>query len=163
MRITKLHLLILFLLGGLGTCGYYFWQIHQEELQKQFQSTRAPAPTPVPETPPPVEAPPMPVPTVPEVSVSTVSNEASTEVVTYEVRAGDTLWEIAMMKQHFRAGHRWYDIWKANEEKIADFDRILAGQTLTIPLDKPDGYAWPMTSESRKNRILKSSLSKNLN
>jgi hypothetical protein len=70
-------------------------------------------------------------------------------------QGGDTFWKIAKMPEHFGAGRRWYDIWKANEEKIGDFDHLEAGMTITIPLDVPEHFAWPATSEERKAKIMR--------
>lgn len=49
----------------------------------------------------------------------------------YVVKRGDTLWDIS--KKHYKKGAKWYDVWKANKEKISDFDRIYRGQKITIP------------------------------
>ncbi len=75
-------------------------------------------------------------------------------VVSYTVRSGDTLWRIAKMPQHFGQGHRWYDVWKANEEEVFDFDELHTGQVIIIPIDKPDAHPWPKTASARRNKIL---------
>lgn len=49
----------------------------------------------------------------------------------YVVKRGDTLWDIS--KKHYKKGAKWYDVWKANKEKLPDFDRIYRGQKITIP------------------------------
>lgn len=49
----------------------------------------------------------------------------------YVVKRGDTLWDIS--KKQYNKGAKWYDVWKANREKIADFDKIYRGQKITIP------------------------------
>ena len=72
----------------------------------------------------------------------------------YVVQKGDTLWSIAKKKEYFGQGHRWYDIWKANEDSIADFDRLETGTNITIPLDKPDTYPWPKTSDEKRKALL---------
>lgn len=150
MRITKLHLLIAFLLMGLGFVGYHLYQTKQAEqkkwdeqiaLQKKLEEEErlkkmAESEAQKSETPP--------VPPAP----------ATPSAVSYTVQRGDTLWKIAKMKEHFGQGHRWYDIWKANEEIIADFDKLISGQVLTIPLDKPDGYEWPKTGETKKEKLI---------
>jgi len=153
MRITKLHLLLIFLLLGAGGWGYYFWEeaairqkkeaefrlqeevnarkIAEEERLKKLAESSPPHPAPAP-----------------------VEEKKEPTPVTYLVKKGDTLWKIAKMQEHFGLGHRWYDIWKANEDTLLDFDKIRSGQLITIPLDKPDGYEWPETSQDRKNQIL---------
>ncbi|HAM39427.1 MAG TPA: hypothetical protein DCP53_08565 [Elusimicrobia bacterium] len=47
------------------------------------------------------------------------------------VQSGDCLWYIS--KKYFKRGSNWYDIWKANEEKIPDFDLIYRNQSIVIP------------------------------
>ena len=147
MRITKLHLLLFFLLAGAGIYGAYFWKKATMEPEHP-----APAVTETPaqkyEPPPVTQPPPMPVQKEPP-------QKPSPQSVTYTVQHGDTLWKIAKMESHFGKGHRWYDIWKANEDKIFDFDRLVQGQEITIPMDKPEGYAWPKTNENRKQNILR--------
>jgi hypothetical protein len=150
VRITKLHLLLFFLLAGAGIYGSYFWRENRAKLKPETvyppaSEISAPpqtvqAPTPSLQVQPPVQTPP--------------KEEAPPQSVTYVVERGDTLWKISKMKEHFGLGHRWYDIWKANEDKIADFDHLVKGQSLEIPLDKPEGYAWPKTDERRKQKIL---------
>jgi len=54
----------------------------------------------------------------------------------YTVRRGDCLWNIAKMKKHYGRGSMWVKIWRANEEKIPDFDLILPKQVLFIPAVK---------------------------
>ena len=152
MRITKLHLLLFFLLAGAGIYGAYFWKEKQARdaymppppepmAEKKFEQepmVKKSEPASASQPLPPVEA-----------------KKEELKSVSYVVERGDTLWKIAKRKEHFGQGHRWYDIWKANEGQIHDFDRLVSGQTLTIPLEKPDGYAWPKTEESVKQRILR--------
>lgn len=152
MRITKFHLLLIFLLLAAGGYGFYFYKTKQEEakrqeqeriqkelalqkqredeLKRQAEEAARAAPPPEPEKKEPSE-------------------------ILYTVQPGDTLWSIAKKANHFGKGNRWYDIWKANEDKVFDFDRIRAGQELVIPLDVPKGYAWPKTSEEKKEKLLK--------
>ena len=157
MRITKLHILILILLAGLGANEVYKYnqkriqekekaerlvlekkrQEEEEELKRVAEAQAAVAASSATQTQ----------------AAEPVENKPVQ--ITYTVQAGDTLWSIAQKKEHFGAGHRWYDIWKANEGKIFDFDHLVRGQELTIPLDKPEGYAWPKTKEGRKQKILK--------
>lgn len=56
---------------------------------------------------------------------------ATPAVKIYVVKRGDTLWDIS--KKHYKKGAKWYDVWKANKEKVSDFDRIYRGQKITIP------------------------------
>lgn len=56
---------------------------------------------------------------------------ASSGIKIYVVKRGDTLWDIS--KKHYKKGAKWYDVWKANKEKVPDFDRIYRGQKITIP------------------------------
>lgn len=149
MRITKLHLLIFLLLIGL-TGGYFYMKMQQEQKKKEQELQKAEALRKAQEeeflrkqaASAATAQPPEP------------EKKEPTEVL-YTVESGDTLWSIAKKSEHFGEGNRWYDIWKANEDKIFDFDRILAGQALVIPLDKPKGYAWPLTSEEKKEKLLK--------
>ena len=155
MRITKLHLLFILLLAGIGLLGFYFWQVKQEEMRQADErvaselgarrKTDEESLKKIPEAPKPA---PLAAPAVSEV-------KKSTESLTYQVKNGDTLWNIAKMKMHFGLGHRWFDIWKANERSVSDFDRISAGQVLKIPIEKPENYPWPKTSEERKKKLLK--------
>ncbi len=133
MRITKLHLLLFFLLAGAGVYGAYFWREKEARAvrEREIKALAEPAAPTVQQV---IAALPVPPP---------VQEEPRS--LGYTVKNGDTLWKIAKMKNHFGQGHRWYDIWKANQDKIADFDHVAKGTLLTIPLDKPDGYAWPKT------------------
>lgn len=158
MRITKLHLLLFFLLAGAGIYGAYFWRERQarkvQDAERKVAEQMKIEEAPVAVAPPVQVSAPEPSPALPE------KLEPNTQPMNYTVKKGDTLWKIAKMQEHFGQGHRWYDIWKANEDDIADFDRLPAGQTLLIPLDKPDGYRWPKTDEGRKNKILAQTTSK---
>jgi len=49
----------------------------------------------------------------------------------YVVEKGDNLWNIA--KRVGGRGAGWVKIWRANEEKIKDFDRIYPNQEIIIP------------------------------
>ncbi|OGR83431.1 MAG: hypothetical protein A2636_05900 [Elusimicrobia bacterium RIFCSPHIGHO2_01_FULL_64_10] len=154
VRLNKLHVITLLILIAASVYGYYFMKVKRDELRKeearlelqkaeleraQIELRKA--------APPPAE---------PEAKAPAASpiREAASGVLTYIVRRGDTLWSIAKRMEHFGQGHRWYDIWKANDSQVFDFDRIVSGQALVIPLDKPDNYAWPKTDESRKRAIL---------
>jgi len=55
------------------------------------------------------------------------------DTVYYTVQRGDTLWHIARLNRHYGLGSKWYDIWKANEGTIPDFDLIHPGQEILIP------------------------------
>lgn len=158
MRITKLHLLLFFIFSSFVYYGHYFWSVKQKEAREQEEQLRIELEarrkaeekiakqSAVPPAPPPA----IPAPAPEE----TLKKEPAP--VSYVVQRGDTLWKIAKMKEHFGQGHRWYDIWKANEDAIEDFDKIEAGQSLTIPADKPENYRWSKTSERRKSRLLRS-------
>jgi nucleoid-associated protein YgaU len=52
---------------------------------------------------------------------------------TYQVRRGDTLWRIAQMHSPAHAGAGWVKIWKANQERVSNFNRLEIGWRLTIP------------------------------
>jgi len=52
---------------------------------------------------------------------------------TYTVKKGDNLWKIA--KRFYGKGTMWPKIYKANEKRIKDPNRIYPGQVLVIPLD----------------------------
>jgi LysM repeat protein len=61
---------------------------------------------------------------------------------TYEVVKGDTLWRIARDRSPVHQGPGWVTIWKANKNKIKDFNRIEVGLNLTIP-EAPRTYIEP--------------------
>ena len=152
MRITKLHLLLFLLICSLGGAGLYITRVHQAEQEARLaaekeskrradalaleQQALARPPAPPPAAPAPA-APPQP------------------SSATYTVQRGDTLWKIAKRKDYFGQGHRWYDIWKANESLVDDFDHIVAGQVLVIPLATADGHPWPKTPQEKRDRLLR--------
>lgn len=148
MIVTRLHILIAVLLL-LATGGLFFYQ-------NNFSGPEAEpsAPTLLSE--------PIAAPQVEERQVATIVNSAlekqSVQVFSpthHRVKRGETLWAISKRKEYFGVGHRWYDIWKANETKIPDFDRLTIGLSLVVPLEKPENYAWPKTTEEAKAEILK--------
>ncbi len=49
----------------------------------------------------------------------------------YEVKAGDTLWQIA--KAHYGDGNLYREIFNANTDVLSDPDKIKVGQRLRIP------------------------------
>jgi len=49
----------------------------------------------------------------------------------YEVQQGDHLWKIAL--DLYQDGFKWVEIWRANQDSLADPNVILAGQVLTLP------------------------------
>ena len=49
----------------------------------------------------------------------------------YTVVKGDTLWGIA--QRFYQDGTRYMDIFRANQDHIAEADKIYVGQTLVIP------------------------------
>jgi nucleoid-associated protein YgaU len=51
----------------------------------------------------------------------------------YQVRRGDTLWRIAEAHSPARAGAGWVTIWKANQDRVSDFNKLEVGWTLNIP------------------------------
>lgn len=151
MRITKLHVLLFLLVCALGAAGLYITHVHQTEeaarLAAEKEARRRAealelAQKPVTPPAPPAAAP---APVAPPRPSS----------ATYTVQKGDTLWKIAKSKDFFGEGHRWYDIWKANESTVDDFDHIEAGQVLVIPLAAKDGYAWPKTPQEKRDRLLR--------
>ena len=56
----------------------------------------------------------------------------------YEVKEGDTLWQIAADHSPVRRGAAWVVIWRANEKVIADFDHVPGGLFLKIPQKKSE-------------------------
>src|SRR5581483_8645303 len=149
--ITKLHVLLLLLVCALGAAGLYITRVHQAEEEARLGAEKearrraeavALAQKP---TPPPPAAQPAPVPAAPP--------QPST--ATYTGARGDTLWKIAKRKEFFGQGHRWYDIWKANESLVDDFDHIQAGQVLVIPLAVADGHPWPKTPQDKRDRLVR--------
>jgi len=49
----------------------------------------------------------------------------------YQVKPGDSLWKIAVMK--FGDGHKWKSIYAANSDSLADVNVLPVGQMLKIP------------------------------
>lgn len=168
MVITTLHLIIFFILAGISSFSFYRLnverhmmrdreeklkselvlakneisiltkELEEEQTKKEVQ----------------ISSPSSPVSSMDGAQISEPISEKSVSEVTYTVHRGDTLWSIAKKEEHFGFGHRWYDIWKANESVIEDFDRIVSGQVLVIPLDKPEGYRWDLTSPEKKKKLL---------
>lgn len=127
--------------------------MNEETAVRKYQEPAVPEPS-SPPIPPAAPAAPPPAAPAPAETPATQAPKSGGEAVTYVVQRGDTLWKIAKMEEHFGQGHRWYDIWKANEDKIEDFDRLSVGESLEIPRDKPEGYPWPRTRSNIKARIL---------
>ncbi len=153
MRITKLHIVLILLLVGAGFGGFKFWTMKQAEIKQREEKLKAEM---VRQKQLEEDAAQKAAEAAAAATQETAAQQApgTAAPVTYTVVSGDTLWSIAKKSEHFGQGHRWYDIWKANEDSILDFDRIESGQSLKIPLDKPEGYAWPPTDEDKKDRIL---------
>ena len=154
MKVTKLHLLLLFFLCAIGYFGHYFFSKAQEkkrlelelQLKKDEELRRA------------EEERQAQVLLSSQAEVSAAEEEKNKpHPIMYEVRRGDTLWSIAKKSEHFGQGHRWYDIWKANSETISDFDHIPVGLQITIPLDKSEDSHWPITPLDQKEKILNQS------
>lgn len=155
MRITKLRLLILFVLVGLGIFGFYLCKMKQAELREQEEKIKVEL-----EKQKIIEAEAT-AKKAAEIAIATTAVVLPAEPqkkepveITYTVQKGDTLWSIAKKKEHFGLGHRWYDIWKANESSIFDFDKIVTGQVIVMPLDKPEHHPWRKTSEDKKRKLL---------
>ena len=55
----------------------------------------------------------------------------TSNVQTYEVVSGDSLWKIA--KNHYGDGTQYMRIFYANRDKLKDPDKIFVGQELVIP------------------------------
>lgn len=53
----------------------------------------------------------------------------------YRIKRGDNLWDISKRKDVYGRGAKWVKLWRANEEKIPDFDYIYRGQVLKVPRD----------------------------
>lgn len=68
-----------------------------------------------------------------KVQKANVEGAAKTEVKTYVVKEGDTLWKIS--QNTYGSGYNAYDIAKAN--KLSDANVISANQTLLIPSVQP--------------------------
>ncbi len=71
-------------------------------------------------------------------------NEYDPEPLTYEVQPGDTLYEIAA---DFGNSIWWFDIYKANEEKIDNPRFIFPGQELEIPIYITQDFRLPVTTD----------------
>lgn len=54
------------------------------------------------------------------------------QTLRYRVQPGDTLWDLA--RTFLGDGRRWPEIFRANESRITDPDRLLIGQIIVIPL-----------------------------
>lgn len=62
---------------------------------------------------------------------SNTTNNASMNS-TYEVVAGDSLWDISGKSEVYSDSFQWPLIYKANRDKIKDADLIYSGQTLDV-------------------------------
>jgi nucleoid-associated protein YgaU len=85
----------------------------------------APPPSPVPET---AAAPQEPV---QEPATTASANPVVSQVETFEVKRGDSLWQIS--RQRYGAGTRYSTIYEANSDQIRDPDRIYPGQIFVVP------------------------------
>jgi peptidoglycan hydrolase CwlO-like protein len=61
-------------------------------------------------------------------------------VISYSVKRGDCLWNIAKKKEHYGNGFAWPVIYKANRDKIKNPDLIYPDQVFSIP---------PLTQEEK--------------
>lgn len=66
-----------------------------------------------------------------EADVGAVVGAEVVEVITYGVKRGDTLWDIA--KAHGGVGMDWVKIYEANEHLGSNPDLIYPGQVIVIP------------------------------
>ena len=60
------------------------------------------------------------------------------------IRRGDTLWQIS--RRVYGRGVRYSTIYLANQEQIADPDRIWPGQVFRVPGETPEGEAADMST-----------------
>lgn len=70
----------------------------------------------------------------PEPEKEEVGDVAGSSVIegdSYEVKAGEGLWDIAV--RAYQDGYRWSEILEANRDKIRNPDRLEAGMVLVIP------------------------------
>jgi len=65
--------------------------------------------------------------------VASVPKEKAKKVTTYVVKSGDTLEKIAARPEVYGDKKQWYKIFKANESKLKEPNKILPGQVLDIP------------------------------
>ena len=63
---------------------------------------------------------------------SNSTDAGSSASTTYEVEAGDNLWNISGKSEIYSDSYQWPLIYKANRDKIKDADLIYSGQTLDI-------------------------------
>ena len=67
--------------------------------------------------------------------------EAPASISSYEVVAGDNLWDISGKSSIYGNPYQWPLIYKANSDQIKDADLIYPGQTLAIDTDPSDSDA----------------------
>ncbi len=63
----------------------------------------------------------------------TVESETKVSTKEYVTKKGDTLWKIA--EEVYGNGRKWKNIYRFNQDKIKDPNRLKAGLTLTIPIE----------------------------
>jgi nucleoid-associated protein YgaU len=68
-----------------------------------------------------------------DAAADTALGSPAAKVDRYVVRRGDNLWNISKRADVYGRGAGWVKIWRANEKKVVDFDRIVSGQELVIP------------------------------
>jgi nucleoid-associated protein YgaU len=65
--------------------------------------------------------------------VTPTAKETTSKVKTYVVKSGDTLEKISARPEIYGDKKKWYKIFKANESKLKEPNRIYPGQVLDIP------------------------------
>jgi nucleoid-associated protein YgaU len=88
----------------------------------------APATTPLAPPPPPA---PETAAAQQEPAATASANPVVSQVETFEVKRGDSLWQIS--RQLYGAGMRYSTIYEANTDQIRDPDRIYPGQIFVVP------------------------------